>query len=415
MDHSPKAIDIAEYDYALPAERVAKFPLERRDQSRLLVFDGQFRDEAFERLDQFLPAGSLLVFNDAKVVRARLEFHKPTGGRVEVFLLEPHEPPTHEQAFAAQEQVVFRCLVGNLKKWKGERLARRLELADGGEVALEAEHLGAWGTAQLVRLRWDGPASFAQVVEQAGQVPIPPYLDRESQAVDDERYQTLYARREGSVAAPTAGLHFTPAVFERLHLRGVRRETLSLHVGAGTFRPVKSERLDGHEMHAERFAAPRRLLEALLAGQGPVVAVGTTSLRALESLYWMGCKLLLDQPEPFFLGQWEPYQLQPLPARQALEALLGHMGRHGLDELPATTQVIIGPGYALRVAQGLVTNFHQPRSTLLVLVAALLGQRWKELYQFALDNGYRFLSYGDSSLLWDPAQSRGMEFENTKK
>ncbi|MBQ9470186.1 MAG: S-adenosylmethionine:tRNA ribosyltransferase-isomerase [Bacteroidales bacterium] len=386
------------FDYLLPEERIAKHPLPQRDASKLLVVRGQqMLETQFKHIAQHIPPQSFLVLNNTKVVRARLRFTKASGASIEIFLVEPVAPTDYALSFGSHGSVRWRCLVGNLKRWKNEPL--KFEASSYTLTACKSSHCA---DGVEVDFSWDNPdLSFAQVVELCGEIPIPPYLNRRSEQRDSTDYQTIYAQPEGSVAAPTAGLHFTPKVFEQLSQIGVQPHYITLHVGAGTFRPMKSELVGAHEMHTEHFFADRGLIASCLEASSLRIAVGTTSLRSLESLYWLGVKAhrqILDQE--LFVGQWEPYRLEPTSVEQALQALLCLMDARGLDVLAASTQIMITPGYQVRMADALITNFHQPRSTLLVLVASLLGDRWRTAYSYAMEHGFRFLSYGDSSLLF---------------
>ncbi len=398
----PRHLAIKDFVYELPDERIAKFPLPARDRSKLLHYrSGTLADCTFTDLPQLLPAHSLLVFNDTRVVQARLLFRKETGGMVEVFCLEPVAPHREVQlAMQQTESCTWKCLVGNNKRWKSGPVTLAFE---GGILSAErlAQHEGHF----LIRFTWQ-PArlTFAEVLEQCGKLPLPPYLNRELTPEDNSRYQTIYANQQGAVAAPTAGLHFTPRVMEALHRQGLGTAYLTLHVGAGTFKPVKANQMQDHEMHAEQLYLTKRFLERLLSQLGkPVIPVGTTSMRTLESIFWLGVKLI-GQPDlplqEMHVSQWIAYETPAAPtAEDALRALLAYLERQGTDHLHATTQIIIAPGYTFRICSGLVTNFHQPESTLLLLVSALIGDNWRQVYQHALQHGYRFLSYGDSSLL----------------
>lgn len=400
-------IRISDYSYELPEDRIAKHPLAQRDASRLLVYaHGEIRHRRFFQLPEALPPGSQLVFNDTRVIRARLEFRRASGARIEIFLLHPIDPPDLERAMQASGSALWACIIGNRKRWKpGEVLERHAD-TPGGPVRIEALLEGP--APDAVRLRWT-PAGLLlpEVLDRIGQVPLPPYLGREAEEPDTEAYQTVYARHPGAVAAPTAGLHFTEPLLAQLDAAGTVRTTVTLHVSAGTFLPVKHDDARQHEMHAEHLAVGRESLAALLQHGGPRIAVGTTALRTLESLYWLGVRALREPLQPdadglLHLGQWEAYaeQPQPLPSREAaLQALAGWLSGQAADTLRADTQLMIMPGYQIRMADGLITNFHQPGSTLLLLIAALIGDRWRQVYQEALDTGYRFLSYGDSSLL----------------
>lgn len=400
-----KSIRIADYDYPLPDERIAKYPLAERDASKLLHYQGgSISETVFRNLPTLLPQGTLMVFNNTRVIRARLHFRKATGAQIEVFCLEPHTPADYEQSFAARGSASWTCLVGNLKRWHEGTLEQTLNVG-GHEVRLTAERLGLSGTGHEVRFRWDDDSlTFAELLDAAGALPIPPYLNRQTEERDLVTYQTVYSRIKGSVAAPTAGLHFTPQVLADLDAAGIGREEVTLHVGAGTFKPVKSETIGGHEMHSEQFAVRRTTVERLLAHGATCTAVGTTSVRTLESLYFLGC-MVKDcpgiDPSALRVGQWQPYERDyTLSGEASLSALLRYMEAHDLDVLHAPTQIIIVPGYRFRIVSRMLTNFHQPQSTLLLLVSAFVGEnRWRDIYRYALDNGFRFLSYGDSSLL----------------
>lgn len=399
--NSPKNIAISDYDYPLPEERIAKFPLAERDHSKLLVCrDKNISDTQFFRLPELLPENTLLVFNNTKVIHARLFFRKPTGSMVEIFCLEPFQMPV-AQAFEQRNCCTWTCFIGNNKKWKEGTLSRTVSL-EGRECQLEARRREAVGNAWIVEFTWDGGASFAEVIDQAGVIPLPPYLGRDAEQSDNERYQTVYALHEGSVAAPTAGLHFTPAVFEQLKARHIATDFITLHVGAGTFKPVSTDTIGEHEMHVEKIEIARQNIECICQHFGrPIIPVGTTTVRTIESVYWFGVKLARNpQLDAMHVLQWDPYELaeQALPAAEAYSNVLDWMDRHELDQLEGDTQLLIVPGYKYHVINGLITNFHQPKSTLLLLVSALIGETWKTCYRHALDNGYRFLSYGDSCL-----------------
>ena len=405
-----KQISISDFNYELPDERIAKFPVSPRDHSQLLVYDqGQIADDRFFNLVSHLPAGSLMVFNNTKVIQARMLFHKSTGALIEIFLLEPYAPADYEQMFLTRGQCTWLCMVGNLKKWKEGTLER--ELVIGSEkLTFRATRGALVGTSYAISFDWNNPQqTFADILDAAGQLPIPPYLNRETQQSDLTTYQTVYSKIKGSVAAPTAGLHFTPEVLASLDAHGIDREELTLHVGAGTFKPVKSKEMGGHVMHTEHICVRRQTLQKLLAHQCQAIAVGTTSVRTLESLYYMGLKVQADAQLPeeqLHVEQWEPYELPPTtmtPTRQqvcdAIGALLAWLDKNSVEALHASTQIIIAPGYQFKIVQRLVTNFHQPQSTLLLLVSAFTQGHWREIYDHALGHDYRFLSYGDSSLL----------------
>jgi S-adenosylmethionine:tRNA ribosyltransferase-isomerase len=402
----PRKLSIADFTYDLPAHRIAHFPLEQRDASRLLIYrNGITGEDQYRNIAAHLPANSLLVFNDTRVIEARLLFQKATGGIIEIFCLEPGDQYRDiNSAMQQTQRVVWKCMVGGASKWKpGQVLQRSLNGSAGG--TLEAVYLDKKPGYFLIGLSWT-PAhlSFAELLHQAGAIPLPPYIKRKPEATDAERYQTVYARQEGSVAAPTAGLHFTPNVFQQLRKKEIECAYLTLHVGAGTFQPVKAAQMADHEMHAEFIDVNRQLLQQLInKKEDPVVAVGTTSLRTLESLYWLGVNWKLHQLSPENgLTQWEVYdRAEPgLSTEEALTALLEWMQQKETDRLITKTRILIAPGYKPRVISALITNFHQPQSTLLLLVAALAGNGWRDLYNYALEKDFRFLSYGDGCLIW---------------
>ena len=394
-----KQINIADYNYELPDERIAKFPLEKRDSSKLLTYiSGAVSTNTFSSLPEILPADSCLVFNNTRVIQARLEFFKSTGSRIEIFCLEPHLPAAYEQSFSSTESCVWKCMVGNLKKWKGEVLRKEVQVG-AEDLVLEAESLETSGNTSLIKFSWNTGVSFSEILDALGELPIPPYLNRKTQESDKTQYQTIYSKIKGSVAAPTAGLHFTPEVISALHGKGVKTMELTLHVGAGTFQPVKAEEIGGHAMHAEKIEVSREFIENLIQNLGHIVAVGTTSVRTLESLYYLGVQLHNGDTK-LLVNQWEPYESEKvLSSREALEAILNYMTETQSNILYATTQIMIVPGYKFNIVNILITNFHQPKSTLLLLLAAFVGEKWRELYKYALENDYRFLSYGDSSVL----------------
>ena len=398
-------IRISDFTYPLPQERIAKYPLEQRDSSKLLVYrDGSFCDDTFYNISRHIPENSFMVFNDTKVVPARLFFKKTTGALIEILCLNPVFPADYAQSFASRGSCIWSVVVGNAKKWKeGPVFFFSDSVPEGINFRAEMVEKGD-GKASKVRFLWDGNLSFSEILEQCGQVPIPPYLNRGTEDIDKKRYQTIYAHYEGSVAAPTAGLHFTERVLKSLEDRNIKRETICLHVGAGTFVPVKSEFISDHKMHSEPFTVTRGFLKDLVAAVDShrVVAVGTTSTRCLESLYYLGVQCL-EHPEGVLepVSQWEPYEREyPYTVSDSLKALISYMEAHGMEKLVAGTSIIIVPGFNYRVVDMLVTNFHQPQSTLLLLISAFIGDSWKDLYDHALENGYRFLSYGDSSLLF---------------
>ena len=403
MPNNPRDIAIEQYNYPLPDERIARYPLERRDESKLLVYNkGAIADTQFFHLPELLPQDSLLVFNDTKVIHARLLFQKSTGSTIEIFCLEPTTLSIVD-AFAQTERCEWTCFIGNNKKWKEGPLERTLDI-DGREVTLSAHRGEAVGNTWRVTLSWTGHCPLSDIIDRAGVIPLPPYLNRQAEASDATRYQTVYAHHDGSVAAPTAGLHFTPEVFENLKSKGIQTEYITLHVGAGTFKPVSTDTIGEHEMHVEPVHVTADNLRQIIAHQGkPLIAVGTTSVRTLESLYWFGVQLQANPDLDYMhVNQWDPYVIvgtgRALSATDAYRNILQWMERHDTDRLNGETQLMIAPGYRYRVIDGLVTNFHQPKSTLLLLVSALIGDRWRECYRFALDHGFRFLSYGDSCL-----------------
>lgn len=399
-------IHISDYTYELPDERIAKFPIAQRDHSKLLVYrHGEVSEDVFYHLPDYLPTGALMVFNNTKVIQARIHFRKETGALIEVFLLEPAAPSDYELMFQTHGHCEWYCLVGNQKKWKEGSLRRSLEV-NGVTLTLQATRLGEHGTSQHIAFDWDNDnVSFAEILDAVGELPIPPYLNRETQESDKTTYQTVYSKIKGSVAAPTAGLHFTDQVLSELDAHGIDREELTLHVGAGTFKPVKSEEIGGHEMHSEYISVRKQTLEKLLRHHASAIAVGTTSVRTLESLYYMGVKLEQNPnltEEQLHVNQWEPYQLsaeQEITPEKAIQNLLDYLIRNDLNTLHTSTQIIIAPGYQYKIVKMLVTNFHQPQSTLLLLVSAFVHGDWRKIYDYALAHEFRFLSYGDSSLL----------------
>lgn len=407
MKQDPKHIHISEFNYPLPNERIAKFPLSVRDQSKLLIYrHGAVSEDIFTSLPDYLPADSLMIFNNTKVIQARLHFRKETGALIEVFCLEPIQPNEYVLNFQQTEHAAWLCMIGNLKKWK-EGILKREMTVKNKMLILTAERGECYGTSHWVDFRWNNPeVTFADILETFGELPIPPYLNRETQESDKETYQTVYSKIKGSVAAPTAGLHFTSRVLNAIQEKGVDVEELTLHVGAGTFKPVKSEEIEGHEMHTEYISVTRNTLEKLIAHEGKAIAVGTTSVRTLESLYHIGVTLFnnpdaTEQELP--VKQWQPYDISAeataVSSVDALQAILHYLGRHEMDTLHTSTQIIIAPGYEYKIVKAIITNFHQPQSTLLLLVSAFLHGDWRKIYDYALSHEFRFLSYGDSSLL----------------
>lgn len=399
-----KHIKISDFNYPLPDERIAKFPLAERDHSKLLVYrQGAVSEDIFTSLPNYLEKGEMMVFNNTKVIQARLHFQKETGALIEVFCLEPAAPNDYALNFQQTERCSWLCMIGNLKKWKEGTLRRAVEVK-GREVVFTATRKEACGTSHWIDFEWnDAELTFADLLEAVGELPIPPYLNRKSEESDKRTYQTVYSKIKGSVAAPTAGLHFTERVLKALDEKGIDREELTLHVGAGTFKPVKSTEIEGHEMHTEYVSVKRSTFVKLLAHQCKTIAVGTTSVRTLESLYYLA-EIVRKNPNAeqndLHVSQWTPYEgNHEMTTEEAIRTLLDYMDRHGLETLHASTQIIIAPGYEYRIVKKMVTNFHQPQSTLLLLVSAFVHGDWKTIYDFALAHDFRFLSYGDSSLL----------------
>ncbi|MBO7101665.1 MAG: S-adenosylmethionine:tRNA ribosyltransferase-isomerase [Bacteroidales bacterium] len=392
-----KSLRIEDYNYPLPDERIARYPLEQRDHSKLLCLKGDnISEHHFYDLPSLLPERAMLVFNDTRVIHARLFFQKETGAVIEVFCLEPHNMAV-SQCFEQREHCTWTCFIGNNKKWKEGALSLQFSSLNS-QFSIQATRREAVGNAWVVDFSWTGGMSFAEVIEAAGVIPLPPYLGREAEESDSTRYQTVYAHIDGSVAAPTAGLHFTPTLIEQLRQQGIDTEYVTLHVGAGTFKPVSTPTIGEHEMHSEHIVVERALIEKLRDIDRPLVAVGTTSVRTLESLYWFGVRLASQPDQPMQVGQWDPYTLSSIAPDKALENILRYLDRQHSEHLIGATQLMIAPGYRYRLINGLITNFHQPKSTLLLLVSALIGDRWHECYRYALDHGFRFLSYGDSCL-----------------
>lgn len=404
MKENPKHIRISEYNYPLPDERIAKFPLPIRDQSKLLIYrHGEISEDVFTALPNYLPTNSLMIFNNTKVIQARLHFRKETGALIEVFCLEPIAPNDYALNFQQTEHAAWLCMIGNLKKWKEGTLRKEMTVK-GHQLTLTATRGECHGTSHWVDFNWNNQeVTFADILEVFGELPIPPYLNRDTQESDKETYQTVYSKIQGSVAAPTAGLHFTPRVLESLSTQGVDLEELTLHVGAGTFKPVKSEEIEGHEMHTEYISVNRSTIEKLIAHDGAAIAVGTTSVRTLESLYHIGVTLHLHpeaSEEQLHVNQWQPYETATdLEPTEALREIVAYLDRHQMETLHTSTQIIIAPGYHYKIVKAMVTNFHQPQSTLLLLVSAFVKGNWKAIYDYALGHDFRFLSYGDSSLL----------------
>ncbi|MDD3667516.1 MAG: S-adenosylmethionine:tRNA ribosyltransferase-isomerase [Bacteroidales bacterium] len=397
-----KSLDIAikDFDYDLPSERIAKFPLEERDKAKLLVLNKEvIQEKTFFELPDLLDKDSLLIFNETKVVHARLFFQKTTGSIIEIFCLEPTSPNEIQIAMAQKGEGYWLCFIGNNKKWKEDSLSKTI-IHNGKEITLSAKRESQKDNAWIVKFNWTKEYSFAEVLSIMGVIPLPPYLNREATNEDNEDYQTIYAKQEGSVAAPTAGLHFTEKTFEDLKQKKIASNFITLHVGAGTFKPVSSELIIDHVMHAEKVAIPKQVIQNLIEHlDKKIICVGTTSVRTIESLYWHGVKLIENKDEDIEIdiSQWEPYQKEEnITPRQALEAILDRMNRENVDLLCGQTQIIIAPTYKYRIVKAVVTNFHQPKSTLLLLVSALIGDKWKDCYKFALENNFRFLSFGDA-------------------
>ena len=410
---NPRNIEIKSYDYNLPDERIAKYPLEQRDQSKLLVYrNGTINEKHFYNLPEEIPSDSLIVFNNTRVIQARLHFHKETGALIEVFCLEPESPRDYQQNFSSEHECTWICLVGNSKKWKEGALSQEIDI-DGEKVILSCERVGESGASQKVHFFWDKPVSFAKILDAIGELPIPPYLNRSTEEKDKQTYQTVYSRIKGSVAAPTAGLHFTDKELQALKDKNVDLQYITLHVGAGTFKPVKSDTIEGHDMHTEFISVPKSVIEHILAhiksSSSPLIAVGTTSVRTLESLFYIGYKLSQNpnaHAEELVVHQWEPYDTTyELSEVEALENILSYLERNNEENLVTATQILIAPGFQYRLVKGIVTNFHMPQSTLLLLVSAFVdgdsleGPNWHNIYKYAMEHDFRFLSYGDSSFL----------------
>jgi S-adenosylmethionine:tRNA ribosyltransferase-isomerase len=402
MHHPANGLNITDYTYHLPDERIAKFPATERDRSKLLVYrNGSISSDIFSHLPDYTGKNDMLAFNNTRVIRARIEMEKETGARIEIFCLEPHEPHDYHLSFARQYACQWKCIVGNLKKWKPGVLKKRITW-NGTETELQAERIKDAGRYQVIRFTWDSGMDFGSLLDACGCTPIPPYLNRKTEEIDETRYQTVYSKYKGSVAAPTAGLHFTPRVLQQLTDRGVKLNEVTLHVGAGTFRPVQQNEVSRHEMHVEFFSVNLDVIRNMVANRGTLTAVGTTSLRALESVYWLGVKMLQHNTglDDLHLDQWEAYALpQDITVAQSLSRVCETLELNKRNTLYASTKIMIVPGYTFRICKRLITNFHQPKSTLLLLVGAFVGEHWKEIYRYALEHDFRFLSYGDGSLL----------------
>jgi S-adenosylmethionine:tRNA ribosyltransferase-isomerase len=403
MKISPETVYISDYTYELPSANIAEVPLLNRDDSKLLVYkDGKIMDSVFHQLPSYIEPRSTLILNNTRVIEARLLFQKETGATIELFCLEPYELSI-EQAMQQHEKIIWKCLIGGASKWKPGQLLTK-PIGDNSGYVLTAGYIEKKEDYFLIEFSWNNAStSFVEVLHETGAIPLPPYIKRKAEKLDWERYQTVFSEQEGSVAAPTAALHFTQNTFQQLKERNVTYDYITLHVGAGTFKPVKSATIAGHSMHAEPFSVKKQVIQELIKAT-KIIATGTTSLRTLESLYWISLKLKLSPNAELMLDQWEAYaideQLPNIPAKESFEYLLQWMNEHAVTELHCRTSLIIIPGYQFKVAHGLITNFHQPHSTLLLLIAAFIGDNWKKVYAHALQNNYRFLSYGDSSLLW---------------
>jgi S-adenosylmethionine:tRNA ribosyltransferase-isomerase len=401
----PKSLSIKDYTYYLPEDRIAKYPLPERDASKLLIYrKGKIAEDIYKNVDKYLPANSLLIFNDTKVIEARILFKKPTGGVIEIFCLEPGEQYSDiTESMRQRGAVSWQCMIGGASKWKhGQVLTKKIKTVFR-EVILQAKYVDKKNDAFVIEFLWnDDSLSFAEVLHHAGAIPLPPYIRREAEKSDAERYQTIYARHEGSVAAPTAGLHFTGEILKKLKTKDIQADFVTLQVGAGTFKPVKSETMEGHAMHGEFITISKETIQNILHHlSGNIISVGTTSLRTIESMYWLGVKIGSGEKNNLTIAQWEPYELNKrIPVEKALQALLDLMHRKNLERLTTKTQLLIAPSYQAKITNALITNFHQPQSTLLLLIAALIGNDWKKLYDYALQNDFRFLSYGDGCLIW---------------
>lgn len=396
-------IAIDQFTYDLPDSKIAAYPLAQRDDSKLLVYnDQQITESTFRDLKSFLPTNALLIFNNTKVIRARLAFKKSTGANIEIFCLEPAENRDMQEVFSSTGAVRWKCIVGNLKKWKSGAVDAFTSVGNK-EVKVEATQVSREGESVIVEFNWNNTTvSFGELLDQLGSTPIPPYLNRPSETIDTERYQTVYSQHKGSVAAPTAGLHFTDEVIAQLHQQGIQTAQVTLHVGAGTFKPVKSATIDQHEMHSELFRVDKSTIELILNHRSPIIAVGTTTVRTLESLYWAGVKILINKPFNE-VGQWDAYEIkEKFTLEESLNAIINHLTSTNQTAIDIQTSIMIAPSYQFRVIDGLVTNFHQPQSTLLLLIGALIGDDWHKVYHYALSHDFRFLSYGDSSFLYNP-------------
>ncbi len=403
----PKNISIKYYDYDLAREKIAQFPTEQRDKSKLLIYQkGIIQESHFYRIPYYIPDNSLMIFNNTKVISARITFHKETGAKIEIFCLEPIAPHSEIRlAFQQKTYAVWKCFIGNSRRWKSGKLSKTIE-HKGRKYILYAERIQRQGNASLVEFTWQPEDTmFSEIMDISGSVPLPPYINRDAVEIDKKRYQTVYAKHEGSVAAPTAGLHFTDNILRELKVKGIQNENIILHVGAGTFKPVSTEKLKDHEMHAEHVIIDRKtILNIINKAQHKIISVGTTTVRAVESLYWFGVKLIIDKShiQEFNIKQWDPYQEKyniGISSNDSLQAVIDFMDENSLETLSGITRLIIAPNYKFRITEGIISNFHQPKSTLLLLIAAFIGDDWKKIYDYALSHNFRFLSYGDSCLL----------------
>lgn len=399
--YSFRNIKISDFTFDLPESKIAKYPLAERDESKLLVWQNGFIEETvFKNCADFVPENTHLIFNNTRVIHARMFFWKETGSKIEIFCLEPFEPRDYQISFQEKKQVVWKCMVGNSKKWKSGILTREISIS-GEKIRLQAEKTTQFENTIHIKFSWDKPFTFSEIIEHTGTLPIPPYLNRETEEADEETYQTIYAKIDGSVAAPTAGLHFTGSVLSDLMAKNISAKEITLHVGAGTFHPVKSETIDGHTMHREVAIIPKNIIEDFIKSDNKIIAVGTTSVRSLESLYWLGLQFENNTFNPKIpeVLQWEPYENEAkISTKKAFQNIVEYLIQSNLNEIQFSTQIIILPGYDLKVIDGMFTNFHQPQSTLLLLISAFLGADWKNVYDYALANNFRFLSYGDSNL-----------------
>lgn len=399
-----REIKISEYTYNLPENRIAKYPLKKREESKLLIYKNrEIFDDKFKNIEKFLHKNTLLVINNTKVIHSRLNFRKKTGAKIEIFCLNPHNPIEYNLAFNSKNSCEWECIVGNLKKWKSENLSLEFWINSKKKEKLIAEKISKKGNNQIIRFKWNSDLTFGEILNSLGEIPIPPYLKRKSEENDKKRYQTIYSQAEGSVAAPTAGLHFTDEVIENLtQKKNIKTAKLTLHVGAGTFKPVKEKYVNKHQMHTEFFVISKKNIEKIYNNLGNITSVGTTSMRTLESIYQIGLKLLKKEKNFNFIDQWEAYESgnENISVKKSLKAIINYLEKNKLNYLKAKTKIIIVPGYKFKIVNYLITNFHQPGSTLLLLVAAFTGEDWKKIYDYALNNNFRFLSYGDSSLLF---------------